>query len=201
MSEKKPQHSNRFFLISFLPAIAYWYLEEKYPLRVAISGGLALAILEIALERIFTKHVHKISIFNFVLILFLGGLSLLGDEGVWFKLQPFFTGLFMGGFITFKAFRGKGFMYEMLETFNPNPPPEPVWAPIERRLGLFLLVYGCFMGSLALWGTTDQWTFFKTIGFYIVFTILMVIEGFFMRKRMKDYFAEQQELLRSRSSR
>ena len=96
-----------FFLISFLPAIAYWYLEENYPIRIAIAGGLALSILELTLEYIFTKHLHSLSKFNFGLILFLGGLSLLGDEGIWFKLQPAITGIVIAIFLLVKRKLGK----------------------------------------------------------------------------------------------
>ena len=38
-----------FFLISFLPAILYWYLEENYPVKIAVIGGLPAA-LEICVE-------------------------------------------------------------------------------------------------------------------------------------------------------
>ena len=106
--------SKSFFLISFLPAIAYWYLDEYYPVRIAITGGLALAILEISAEKIFIKHVHTISKANFFLILFLGGLSLLGDEGVWFRLQPAITGVGISSFMFYRLKIGKGLLEEFL---------------------------------------------------------------------------------------
>lgn len=81
--------NNKIFgLMSFLPAIAYWWLEENYPLRIALGVGLGLAVIEILIERIWLGHVHTISKFNFAIIMILGGLSLLGDDGLWFKLQP-----------------------------------------------------------------------------------------------------------------
>ncbi len=92
MGNNKP-----FFFLSFLPAIAYWYLESNYDLQTALIGGLVLATVEILLEKIFTKHVHAISKFNFYLVVVLGGIAFIGQEGIWFKLQPFFTGVLMGG--------------------------------------------------------------------------------------------------------
>ena len=84
-------NSKRFFLLSFFPAIAYWYLEENYSIKIAAIGGLALAFGEIIFERILLKEIHKISILNFMLILFLSTLSLIADDGLWFKLQPVVT--------------------------------------------------------------------------------------------------------------
>ena len=187
--------SKNFFLISFLPALAYWYLEENYPIRIAVSGGLILALLEISLEKYFTKHVHGISKFNVILIAMLGGLSLLGDEGLWFKLQPLFTGVIMGGFLIFKQWRGVGMMEEMmLSIMDENKrPPLFVIRTLELHAAIFLLVYGIFMGGVALYWTTDRWVFFKTAGFYICFSVFFVFELILMRIKMRKFIENQKK--------
>ncbi|MDC1175648.1 septation protein IspZ, partial [Bacteriovoracaceae bacterium] len=157
-------NSKNFFMISFLPAIAYWYLEENYPLRIAIAGGLALAVLEMILEKIFTKHVHGISKFNFYLILVLGGLSLIGDEGIWFKLQPSFTGVGIGLFIFFKLKFGEGLLQEMAKSLDKPIPPGGFFKTIETHMGLLFFFYGLFMAYVAINLTTGQWLFYKTAG-------------------------------------
>jgi len=181
--------SKSFFLISFLPALAYWYLEEHYPIRIAILGGLALATLEILIEKFWTKHVHGISKFNFFLILFLGGISLLGDEGIWFKLQPMFTGIGIGGFLLFKLYRGKGLMVEMMESLNQKMPPVEIFQGVERNLALLFLIYGLFMGGVAIWMETDKWLFFKTVGFYFTFALFLGIEMVRIRLRLKKFYS------------
>ena len=175
-----PKVSKNFFLISFLPAMAYWYMEENYPLRIALTAGLVLAVVEIIVEKIFTKHVHTLSKFNFFLILFLGGISLLGDDGIWFKLQPLFTGIGISGFMIYRLVRGKGLLFEMMEIMPEDKPrpPEFIVQALEKHVAAFFLLYGFFMGALAVWGTTDQWMFFKTIGLYIVFFVFLIIEMF-----------------------
>lgn len=177
-----------FFLISFLPAIAYWYLEENYPIRIAITGGLILAILEISFEKFYTKHVHTLSKFNFFLILFLGGISLLGEDGIWFKLQPAFTGIGISGFLVYRLLRGKGLMFEMMESM-PNPPPVPdfIIQTMEKHMAVLFGGYGLFMAFVALKLSTDQWLFFKTLGFYIIFGIFSVVEMVLLRKKVKKW--------------
>ena len=141
-------------------------MEENYPLRIALGVGLILAIIEIILEKIFTKHIHTLSKFNFFLILFLGLISLLGDDGIWFKLQPLFTGIGISGFMIYRLLMGKGLLFEMLEIIPEDrpKPPEFIVQMLEKHVAAFFLIYGFFMGALAIWGTTDQWMFFKTIG-------------------------------------
>ena len=174
-------NNKNFFFLSLIPALAYWYLEANYSVKIAVIGGLALATLEVSLEWLFTRHLHFISKFNFLLIAGLGGLSLLGEDGLWFKLQPFFTGLIMGTVFIYKVWRGKGVMEEMMEEMGPSKLPRPIVRRLELHMGILLMVYGIFMGTVALWGSTDQWLFFKTAGFYIVFFIFCVAEILWIR--------------------
>lgn len=177
---------NKFFLISFLPAIAYWYLEENYPIRVAVIGGLALSILEILIEKIFLRHIHKISWANFFLILLLGGLSLLGDEGRWFKLQPAITGVAIGLGLIIIQFRGKSFFAEMMREMNPDQnPPEWILKSLELHTGIFFGLYGLWMFYVVFYLSTDQWLFFKTLGFYLCFAVFFVVELIFLRLKAK----------------
>jgi intracellular septation protein len=187
--------SKNFFLISFLPAFAYWYLEANYPLQIALAGGMILAILEVTLEKYFTKHVHTLSKFNFFLIVFLGLISLLGDEGIWFKLQPFFTGLWMSGFMGYRLWRGEGMLLEMMKSMPQGKKqlPDFIMKNMEKHVCLFFFIYALFMAFVAIAKTTDTWLFFKTIGLYIVFGIFMFFEFFFIRYQIKKMVEHQKK--------
>jgi len=175
----------QFFWASFLPAIAYWYLEANYTLQIALIGGLILAVLEMFLEWILTRHIHTLSKFNFFLILVLGGIALIAHEGIWFKLQPFFTGLLMGGYLLFRNLKGKSLMIEMMTELNPNLPKNPFIEVIERNMSFFLIGYGIFMAIVALQFATDEWLFYKTIGFYIATLIFFVIQMIYIKVKVR----------------
>jgi intracellular septation protein len=176
-----------FFLISFAPAIAYWYLEENYPLRVALTAGLVLAVIELVCERIFTGKLHTLSKFNFFLIAFLGGISLLGDEGVWFKLQPAFTGVGIACFLFYRLRQGRGVMLEMIEDMGKKNPhlPDQLFTRMEKQLAIFFGLYGLFMVAVALRASTDIWLFFKTLGFYLCFGVFLAFEWWDSRRQLK----------------
>lgn len=178
--------NKNFFLISFLPALAYWYLEANYSLEIALVGGIALAVLEMSLEWLFTKHIHTLSKFNFYLILVLGGIALIGKEGIWFKLQPFFTGVLMGGYLFWRNKRGKGIMWELVGQASESAPPKFIIDYIERNFSVFLFIYGLFMAFVAIYLDSDMWLFFKTIGFYIASAVFMLIQTIFIRKKVKQ---------------
>ncbi|MBF0360745.1 MAG: septation protein IspZ [Oligoflexia bacterium] len=188
--------SKNFFLISFLPALAYWYLEAYYPIKVAVTGGIILSIVEISLEKFFTKEIHTISKFNFFLIVVLGALSFFDNKGIWFKLVPGITALAIALFFIYQNKKGKGVMGDMMVEMlkGKNHPLIQIiglnglkgwFQKMERDMGYLCLFYGIFMIVIALWGSSDQWIFFKTIGFYIVFILFMIAEFILFRNKLK----------------
>jgi intracellular septation protein len=184
MSSPKKKSQSSFFLISFIPAVAYWYLEENYSLQIALMGGLLLGALELIVEKIFTGHLHKMSKINFFLILFLGGISLIGDSGVWFKLQPFFTGQAIGGYLLYKRWKKESLFVEMMEQMNNNTQLNPQDIhKLELHFGLLFIFYGFFMAYLAIFAETSVWTFWKTAGFYITSLIFVLVEMIFIVRR------------------
>ncbi len=185
--------SKIFFLVSFLPALAYWYLEENYPIQIAVTGGIALAIFEILFERFYTKHIHTLSKFNFFLISFLGGLSLIGNEGIWFKLQPGLTGVGIGAFLFYRLFTSEGLMNEIIQSIHKNPPPEFIIKRLEKHSATLFTFYGFFMIYVAFSLSTDQWLFFKTLGFYIAFGFFMIFEFCWIRISMKEWVENQRK--------
>jgi intracellular septation protein len=171
-----------YFLLSFLPAIAYWYLETYYTLEVALIGGVVLGIIEMLLEKKFTGHVHTLSKLNLGLIIILGGISLVAKEGLFFKLQPALTGIALSSFLIFKRFKNQSLIFEMMKDMKQRPPlPEFVYKKLEGHMCLFLLVFAAFMAWVAVKETTATWLFWKTGGFYIAFGGFLVFEMIYLQ--------------------
>jgi intracellular septation protein len=171
-----------YFLLSFLPALAYWYLETYYNLEVALIGGIVLGLIEIGLEKKISGRVHTLSKLNIGLIVFLGGISLVAKEGIFFKLQPTLTGILMALFLFYKKSRNESLILKMLEDLNQKPPlPEHFYKNLEWHLSLFFFFFAIFMAWVAIKETTPSWLFWKTGGFYIAFGGFMVVELIYIR--------------------
>lgn len=176
------QKSKPLFWLSFLPALAYWWLEENTDLQTALVGGLGLAILEIVIERVFSGKVHTLSKLNFGLILVLGGVALVAREGLWFKLQPTFTGAIVALFLAQGLWRGKSFLEGMMSDMGrPWPLPRELLISFEWQMCLFIFTYGLFMAYWAIKGTTSEWAFWKTGGQYMCFAAFGVAQMFWLR--------------------
>ncbi|MEI8345858.1 MAG: septation protein IspZ [Pseudomonadota bacterium] len=190
--------SRGFFLFSFLPALAYWYLEAYYPVRVAVAGGVLLAVLEIGLEKWLSKKVHSLSKFNFFLVVFLGIISLLASKGIWFKMQPALSSVGIVSFLFWRLRKGQSILVEMMQEMPGGGKklahiPVALWFFMERNLGIFLSGYGIWMGFAAWKCSTSVWLFGKTGGFYIATALFMVVEMVMMRFRMRHLLETRQE--------
>ena len=177
-----------YFLLSFLPALAYWYLETYHTLEVALIGGILLGVIEIALEKKFSGHVHTLSKLNIALVVVLGGISYIAKEGVFFKLQPTFTGIAIASYLVYKKIRNQSLMVEMLQDMKQKlPMPEVVYKTLEWHMCLFLIGFAIFMAWVALKETTATWLFWKTGGFYIAFGGFMLVEMIYLRFALRRF--------------
>lgn len=180
------QKSSPIFWLSFLPALAYWWLEENTSLQTALIGGLGLSLLEIIGEKIFTGKVHTLSKLNCGLILLLGGVSLIAHEGIWFKLQPTFTGVILAAFLGWGLSRGKSFLGEVMHDMGRGwPLPPELLIRFELHLCLFIFGYGLFMAYWAFNGTTSQWAFWKTGGQYLCFIVFGIVQMLWLRRAVR----------------
>lgn len=180
--------SKPFFLLSFIPAVAYWLLETYFSLEIALIGGILLGLVEMGLEKKFTGHVHTLSKLNVALIVILGGVSLIAQEGVFFKLQPTFTGVALASFLIYKKYRKQSLMVEMLRDMKQKQPlPDEAYQILEWHMCVFLIIFATFMAQVALYETTATWLFWKTGGFYIAFGGFMVVEMIFMQWYLRRF--------------
>ncbi len=177
-----------FFLMSFIPAVAYWLLETYFTLEIALIGGIVLGLIEMALEKKFTGHVHTLSKLNISLIVVLGIISLIAKEGIWFKLQPTMTGIAIAIFFIYKKMMNESLIHQMLvdmKTPENRMLPEHVYGVMEWHLCLFLFGFAIWMGWVTFKMTTAEWLFWKTGGFYIAFIPFMLLEMIYIRSILK----------------
>ena len=175
-----------YFLLSFIPAVAYWLLETYFTLEIALIGGIVLGVLEMIFEKKISGHVHTLSKLNLGLVIVLGGVSLLAKEGVWFKLQPTFTGLAVASFLLYQKARGHSIMLQMLQDMKQKAPlPPEIYKMMEFHMCFFLIGFASFMAYIAVYTPTATWLFWKTGGFYLAFGGFMIGEMIYLRWRMK----------------
>jgi intracellular septation protein len=121
------------------------------------------------------------------MILILGAISIVSQDGVWFKLQPalfeaFFTLLLWGSLIMKKPL-----LIAMAEKQGTQIPDaaKPLMKGMTFRLGLFFALHSVVATWAAFDWTTAQWAWLKGVGLMLTFAIYLGLELMIIRLQVR----------------
>ena len=172
-----------FLLGGLLPIIAFTVIEEMYGPLWGLIAGMAFGIGEIAYEYFKKGKVEMITLGATGLLLVLGGISLVAQDGVWFKLQPAMMEGAMALVLWGTSIAGRPLLVEMTLKQQPNIPPQliPVLKAMNWRFGIFM----AFNAALATWAalhwSTSAWALLKGVGFTVGVVLYFVAEAVWLR--------------------
>ena len=172
-----------FFFGGVLPLVAFTVIEDQLGTIAGIIAGMVFGIGEVLYEYFKLKKVSAITWIGNLLILVLGGISLIAEEGIWFKLQPALFEAFFALFLWGSLLLKKNFLILMAEKQgNPIPPIlHSRFNGLTFRLGLFFAGHtGLAIWSALKW-TTAQWALLKGVGLTVSFIAYMAIEVVVLR--------------------
>lgn len=167
--------------------VAFTLIEEMHGPLWGTVAGMTFGIAEIGFEKFKYKKVSRMTWISNLLILGLGGISIVSQDGIWFKLQPalfegFFAALLIGSVILKKPF-----LLAMTEKQNGSVPDavKPLMSSMTVRLGIFFAFHAALATYAALYWTTSQWAWLKGAGVGLSFLVYMVFEFFWIRHSVR----------------
>lgn len=176
-----------FLFGGLLPVIAFTVIEEKWGTIAGLIAGMVFGVGEIIYELVKHKKVSLITWVGNGLLLGLGAISLISDDGIWFKLQPAF---FEYGFFVFLVgswLLKKPFLVLMLEKQNPTAPDflKQRMSGMTFRLGIFFLAHGVLATWAAFYWSTERWALLKGVGLTVSMIMYMAAEIVVARLQLK----------------
>ncbi|MBC7743371.1 MAG: septation protein IspZ [Bdellovibrionaceae bacterium] len=185
----KPTPKGQFLALFFgglLPVIAFTVIEEKYGIVAGLIAGMAFGFGEIVYELIRYRKVSTMTWVGNGMLLVLGAVSLISNEGIWFKLQP---ALFEFGFFIFLLgswFLKKPFLVLMIEKQNPDAPDflKRNLSGMTLRLSFFFFAHAALATWAAYAWSTGAWALLKGVGLTVSMIVYMVLEVLYARKRI-----------------
>lgn len=176
-----------------LPIIAFTLIEEYHGPVWGTIAGMVFGVGEILYEKIRYKKVSTITWIGNALILGLGGISIISQDGIWFKLQPALFELGFAAVLIGSWVMKKPFLALMAEKQNPNLPEfaKKAMSGITFRVGLFFI----FQAGLATWAafywSTSAWAFLKGVGVIIMFVLYFILEILWIRLKQRKALSQQ----------
>ncbi len=180
-----------------LPVVAFTVIEEVYGTIAGLLAGMVFGVGEIIWEWHTQRRVDPITWGGNGMLLLLGGVSLLTNEGLWFKLQPGILEAVMGAVLFGSVALGRPLLLALAEkqgVMNQFPPHLlPVIAPVFKsamkgmclRIGVFLWGHAIVSTWAALYASTAVWAMLKGVGFTVTFIAYVLLEGIWLRRRIQ----------------
>lgn len=181
------QQLKTLFWGGLAPVILFTLIEDQYGIIYGLVAGMIYAVLEILYEFYRYKKVSKLTIVSNTMILALGGVSLLTNEGAWFKLQPALLE-FLFFIILFGSWLIKKPLLSKLAEQNNASLPEVIKSNMSAmtfRVSLFFLTHAVLAYYAAFYWTTEQWAWLKGVGLAVSFVIYLVFEMIYLRFKIK----------------
>lgn len=187
---RNPRAQARSLLVAgLLPALVFTIIEEIGGTAAGLVAGMVFGVGEILYEWRTRGRVDAITWGGNGLLLGLGGVSLLTQEGVFFKLQPSILEGAMALFLAGSCLLGRPFLWAMLQrqSLAPALPAErlrPAVTGMTWRMAAFLGLHAGVSAWAAFHWSTAAWAALKGVGFTVGFLVYGVAEGLVLRYRI-----------------
>jgi len=187
-----PNPIRSLFLGGILPLVIFTLVEEYYGTLWGLVVGMAFGVGEIIVEKWRMGKVDTVTWIGNGALLVLGSISLISQEGIWFKLQPALLEFAMAGLFLGSVILGKPFLVMMADKQNlwsrvpeaARPGVRDAFRGFTLRAGIFLLAHAVLATWAAFAWSTRAWMLLKGVGFTGSFIVYAIAESFMMRRRM-----------------
>jgi intracellular septation protein len=175
------------FFGGLLPVLAFTLIEEYYGPLWGTIAGMIFGAGEIIYEKIRFNKVSTVTWIGNAMILGLGAVSIVSQDGIWFKLQPALFEGFFAIFLWGSWIMGKPFLLLMAEKQNPEISEivKPFLKAVTLRLGFFFALQAALATWAAFKWSTAEWAWLKGAGLIVSFLIYMVFEMLWARRSMR----------------
>ena len=196
---KRSQQVRALFVGGLLPVLAFTLIEEHFGTLWGLISGMGFGLGEVLWEWRSQGKVDPLTWGGNGMLLVLGGVSLLTQEGIWFKLQPALIEVVTALVLWGSVLLGKPLIQTLLQKqgalpFDLQTGLKPGVGPLFKqffqgmtlRMGFFFAIHAALAVWVALYGSTAAWAILKGIGFTVSFIVYLVVESLVLRYRISS---------------
>jgi intracellular septation protein len=187
LAQKKPNGVQAFLLGGLLPVVAFTVIEGVYGTAAGLVAGMVFGAGEMLYEYWSRRKIQGITIASNMLVVGLGGLSLIENNGVFFKLQPAILTFAFAGFLLGSGLMKRPLLLALARKQRGDLPPaaEALLTALNWRLGLCMIAIGLVGVYAAFYWSTVAWASFKALGAPVLLGLYMAIEFLFAKLRAR----------------
>jgi len=181
----------RKMLPGFIPIVAFIIADEVWGTFYGLLVAIGIGVIELTYGLIKYRKTDRFVILDVGLLLMLGGVSLIFDNDIFFKIKPGIINLIITGLIGYSAFSKNNIVFMMSKRYIKGMEINPyqMWLMKGSMVRLFwiLLVYSLLTLAAAFIPQKRVWDFMAGPGMFVVFGVFMAVEWLNKRKMNKKY--------------
>jgi len=172
-------------LFDLFPVVLFFIAYKMYDIYVATAVIIAATVIQIGYVYVKEKKVEKIHIITLVLILVLGGLTLVLQDERFIKWKPsivnwgfalvFFGSHFIGQKTIVERMMGQAISL-----------PSAIWVRLSWIWIAFFIIAGVANLYVAFNYDTDTWVNFKLFGLMGMTLVFILIQGLYISQYMQE---------------
>lgn len=171
-------------LFDFLPIVVFFIVYKFYGIYAATAAAIGISVVQVAGYWLKHRKVQSLQLISLVLIVVLGGGTLLLHNELLIKWKP--TVLYWILALVFTGtqwFNKKPLIQRLMET-NINLPTK-IWSQLNISWIIFFAIMGIVNILVAYHFDTNTWVNFKLFGMLGLTVIFVILQAFFLAKHVK----------------
>ncbi len=184
-------------LPGFIPLFVFITIDEIWGTKAGLIAALAIGVLELAWIGYREKRFDRFVLFDTLLLMALGGVSLLLHNDIFFKLKPALVELILCAVLALSAFSKVNVVALMRRRYMKDIElSEQQMTQMRKSLKLMFFVFSAHTALVfyaAFWLSNEAWAFISGGLFYVLFGVIFIFE-FWKQKRTQKSLAEEEQL-------
>ena len=185
-------------LPGFIPLFVFIAIDEIWGTRAGLVAALAIGSVESIWIYIREKRFDRFVVFDTLLLMALGGVSILLDNDIFFKLKPGLIGLILCAILGLSAYSKVDIIGAMTKRYMKGTQINNAQlAQFRRSLRLMFyifLAHSALVFYAAFFMSDAAWAFISGGLFYILFGVVFLFEFIKQRRWQKRQFTDEEQL-------
>ena len=183
-------------LPGFIPLFAFIAVDEIWGTRAGLIAALVIGVAELVWIWIKERRFDRFVLFDTLLLLFLGGISIILDNDIFFKLKPGLVELILCAVLAFSSFSKVNIVALMSKRYLKDVKLSDGQMSKMRSSMKFMffvfLAHTVLVFYAAFYMSDGAWAFISGGLFYILFGFVFVYEFLKQKKKQKKLLTEEQ---------
>lgn len=170
----------KMILPGLLPLLVFILADEIWGTTIGLYVAIGFGIVQLALIYFKEKRLDKFVLFDTLLIVAMGVISIILDNDVFFKLKPAIVGVILVAFLGISAYSPKNLLLAMsaryMKGIEFNSQQQLVMRRNVRILFWLFALHTLLVFYSVFFMSKEAWAFISGGLFYIIFAVFFVIE-------------------------